>query len=183
LNSTTTAAKAAATTTRTRTGTRTKTTFFTPPPPPHRTTRNTPLSPCPPFYPPVHPPVHPPIYPSLHPALHQPHGFHYDSMHPITSFPGSNMDPNGISQRVEGYLDPQTRATNLQHTRPEWTTWDFVDLYLANLPRGIKTVDIWKNFRKEGEVALIDIFVTKSGQKDTKGKLRFRQVLSNRSWA
>jgi len=88
------------------------------------------------------------------------------------------MEANGIMPTVEGYLDAQTRSANLQHTKPEWTTWDFVDLFLTNLPQDIKTVDIWKNFRKEGEIALIDIFVTRSGQKDNKARLRFRQVLT-----
>jgi hypothetical protein len=88
--------------------------------------------------------------------------------------PDNDMNPDRASQRTEGYLDARTRSANLQHTRPEWTTWDFVDLFLSNLPPRIRTVDIWNNFKKEGEVDLIDIFVTRGGQKDNKGRLRFR---------
>lgn len=86
----------------------------------------------------------------------------------------SNMNSNRMLQTTEGYLDARTRSANLQHTRPEWTTWDFVDLFLSGLPPRIRTVDLWKNFRKEGEVDLIDIFVTRSGQKDNKARMRFR---------
>lgn len=90
-----------------------------------------------------------------------------------------NMYSHRTPQRIEGYLDTRTRAANLQHTRPEWMTWDFVDLFLSNLPPGIRTVDLWNNFKKEGEVDTIDIFVTRDGQKDNKARLRFRQVLSD----
>jgi hypothetical protein len=152
----------------------------------HRTTQTThPLSSPPPSspppYPSPHPPLYPPLRPSPHPSLHPPHNFYHHSVNPIDSSPDGNMEANGVSPTAQGYLDAQTRAANLQHTKPEWTTWDFVDLYLSNLPQGIKTVDIWKNFKKEGEIALIDIFVTRSGQKDNKARLRFRQVLSQLS--
>lgn len=95
----------------------------------------------------------------------------------IDPTPDTDMDPNASLRGSVGYLDARTRATNLQHTRAEWTTWDFVDLFVTNLPPGIRTVDLWNNFKREGEVDLIDIFVTRSGQKDTKGRLRFRQVV------
>jgi hypothetical protein len=91
----------------------------------------------------------------------------------------TNMNSNHPSQRASGYIDPRTRALNLQHTRPEWMTWDFVDLFLSNLPPGIRTVDIWNNFKQEGQVDFIDIFVTRSGQKDTKARLRFRYIISD----
>jgi hypothetical protein len=88
--------------------------------------------------------------------------------------PDDDMDSNRAPHRIEGYLDARTRSVNLQHTRPEWTTWDFVDLFLSNLPPGIRTVDLWNNFKKEGEVDSIDIFVTRDGRKDNKARLRFR---------
>lgn len=102
---------------------------------------------------------------------------HHNSMNKIQFIPHTNRDSDRMSQSVEGYLDAATRAANLQHTRPEWTTWDFVDFFLTNLPQGVKTVDLWRNFKREGEIDLIDIFVTRGGQKDTKARLRFRQVL------
>jgi hypothetical protein len=94
----------------------------------------------------------------------------------IHSVPDQAMNSYGFDQGIMGFLDAQTRAANLHHTRPEWMTWDFVDLFVTNLPPGIRTVDLWKNFMKEGDVDFIDIFVTRSGQKDTKARLRFRQV-------
>ncbi len=97
----------------------------------------------------------------------------------IHFIPDTNMKFDHVSQKAPGYIDSRTRAMNLQHTRPEWTTWDFVDLFLNNLPPGIKTVDLWNNFKVEGQVDLIDIFVTRSGQKDSKARLRFRQAISN----
>ncbi|KAF7512284.1 hypothetical protein GJ744_001852 [Endocarpon pusillum] len=107
--------------------------------------------------------------------------FHYTStprsppehtfVHETDLTPDTTMYSN---RRAEGYLDAKTRAVNLQHTKPEWTTWDFLDLFISNLPSGIKTVDLWRNFKREGEVDLIDIFVTRGGQKDTKARLRFR---------
>ena len=117
-------------------------------------------------------------------------GFHYTSTPPPPPPPPAAAEHTFVNdtdatpdttmysnRRVEGYLDASTRAVNLQHTKPEWTTWDFLDLFLNNLPPGIKTVDLWRNFKREGEVDLIDIFVTRGGQKDTKARLRFRQVL------
>lgn len=101
----------------------------------------------------------------------------YTFKSPTDTMPDANVNSNTRSQRVEGYLDARTRATNVQHTRPEWMTWDFVDLFLTDLPPQIRTVDLWNNFKKEGEVDLIDVFVTRGGQKDTKARLRFRQVL------
>lgn len=91
--------------------------------------------------------------------------------------PDTELESDTTMQGRVGYLDARTRAVNLQHIKPEWTTWDFVDLYLSKLPPGIKTVDLWNNFKKEGEVDLVEIFVTRGGQKDTRGKVRFRQVL------
>jgi hypothetical protein len=82
----------------------------------------------------------------------------------------NRMPPNS------GDLDPSTRATNLEHTRPEWTTWDFVDVIVSNFPRDVKTVDLWNNFKKEGELSSVEIFSDTRGEKTTKGKLRFRQV-------
>lgn len=84
-----------------------------------------------------------------------------------------------MSYNWSGYLDPRTRANNLAHTRPEWTTWDFVDLFVSNLPPEIRTVDLWDNFKKEGNIDSIDIFVTKAGQKDNKARVTFKQVLSD----
>ncbi len=115
---------------------------------------------------------HPPHPPLLHcsSAASPEHTF----VHAIKLVPDPIMYSN---KGIEGYLDPTTRAANLQHTKPEWTTWDFLDVYLYRLPPGIKTVDLWRNFKKEGEVDMIDIFVTRGGQKDTQARLRFRQVL------
>lgn len=111
--------------------------------------------------------------------------FHYTSTPPSPPPEHTFVNDTDFTQdttmyskrRPEGYLDAKTRAVNLQHTRPEWTTWDFLDLFLSKLPPGIRTVDLWRNFKREGEVDLIDIFVTRGGQKDTKARLRFRQVL------
>jgi hypothetical protein len=86
----------------------------------------------------------------------------------------AKMDPYRMRAGFGGHLDARTRADNLLHTRPEWTTWDFVDLFLCNLPPAIRTVDLWNNFSKEGKVDLIDIFVTRGGQKDNKATVRFR---------
>ena len=117
--------------------------------------------------------------PSSTPPPSPPPSPSHDSVNEIDFTPDTNMYSNRTPPRVEGYLDARTRAANLQHTRPEWTTWDFVDLFLTSLPPGTRTVDLWNNFKEEGEVDTIDIFVTRGGQKDTKARLRFRQVLSD----
>lgn len=112
-----------------------------------------------------------PTSPHYHSSPHSKHQSFPNQLH-LTS--GATMDPDRTWQSIPGYLDQSTRTANLQHTRAEWTTWDFVDLFITHLPPGIRTVDLWKNFKKEGEVDVIDIFVTRGGQKDTKSRLRFR---------
>lgn len=120
-----------------------------------------------------------PLHLSPHSPPPAPSQHYFDNE--IHFIPDTNMKFNRTSQDGPGHIDARTRAINLQHTRPEWTTWDFVDLFLNTLPQGIRTVDLWNNFKKEGEVDFVDIFVTRSGQKDTKARLRFRQVISDRN--
>jgi hypothetical protein len=105
------------------------------------------------------------------------HSHHLNNFQPLT--PSSAMPFNMTAHSSPGYLDARTRAINVALTRPEWTTWDFVDLFITNLPPGVRTVDLWNTFRVEGEVNFIDIFVTRGGEKDTKARLRFRQVQSH----
>ena len=114
-------------------------------------------------------------YPQFRHTPSLPSSYH-SAANEIGLIPGTNTRSSRMSQAVEGHLDARTRAANLQHTRPEWTTWDFVDLYLSNLPPDARTVDLWENLKKEGEIDFIDIFVTRGGEKDTNARLRFRQV-------
>lgn len=55
-----------------------------------------------------------------------------------------------------------------------WTFWDTVAVNLFNLPREINTRILWQAFSSEGYVSSIDLFEDSHGNKDSRGKIRFR---------
>ena len=57
---------------------------------------------------------------------------------------------------------------------PWWKHWETVAINLANLPVEADTFTLWKAFSKEGSIFSIDIFTDIHGNRDTKGKIRFK---------
>ena len=57
---------------------------------------------------------------------------------------------------------------------PWWKQWESVAVNLANVPLDANTFTIWSAFRKEGNVFSIDLFEDGHGNKEGKGKVRFK---------
>ncbi|GMG04053.1 unnamed protein product [Aspergillus oryzae] len=55
-----------------------------------------------------------------------------------------------------------------------WTFWDTVAVNLFNLPREINTRILWQTFSSEGYVSSIDLFEDSHGNRDSRGKIRFK---------
>lgn len=60
---------------------------------------------------------------------------------------------------------------------PWWKHWESVAVNLGNVPMEATTFTIWNAFRKEGNVFSIDLFEDGHGNKESRGKIRFRCVL------
>ncbi|KAE8136966.1 RNA dependent RNA polymerase-domain-containing protein [Aspergillus pseudotamarii] len=63
-----------------------------------------------------------------------------------------------------------------------WTFWDTVAVNLFNLPREINTRILWQAFSSEGYVSSIDLFEDSHGNKDSRGKIRFRPPPQTDFW-
>lgn len=66
---------------------------------------------------------------------------------------------------------PQQPASQLI---PWWKHWESVAVNLANVPLEADTFTIWKAFRKEGVVFSIDLFEDAHGNRESRGKVRFK---------
>lgn len=79
--------------------------------------------------------------------------------------------PQGLSAPLQNFGGPQ-------HRRPEddWTQWIELGVRLTSLPSTVTTLDLWKTFSKEGSIATIEIFEDSKGEKDGRGRLRFRYI-------
>lgn len=57
---------------------------------------------------------------------------------------------------------------------PWWKKWETVAVTLANVPLEADTFTLWKAFSKEGNIFSIDLFTDIHGNRDPKGKIRFK---------
>lgn len=57
---------------------------------------------------------------------------------------------------------------------PWWKSWETVAVTLANVPLEADTFTLWKAFNKEGNIFSIDLFTDIHGNRDPKGKIRFK---------
>ncbi|KAJ5114750.1 RNA-directed RNA polymerase (Sad-1) [Penicillium alfredii] len=64
----------------------------------------------------------------------------------------------------------------------QWRTWESVAINLCRVPREANTFTLWKAFRKEGSITSIDIFDDAHGQRDTRGRIRFRPPPATDFW-
>lgn len=62
---------------------------------------------------------------------------------------------------------------------PWWKHWESVAVHLNNVPLEANTFTIWNAFRKEGNIFSIDLFEDGDGNKEGRGKVRFKLVLSS----
>ncbi|KAL4924881.1 RNA dependent RNA polymerase-domain-containing protein [Aspergillus undulatus] len=64
----------------------------------------------------------------------------------------------------------------------KWKTWESVAVFLNNVPKEVTTQDLWRSFKEEGNIVSIDIWEDSHGNKNTKGKIRYRPPPSNDFW-
>ena len=57
---------------------------------------------------------------------------------------------------------------------PWWRHWESVAVSLINVPLEANTFTIWQAFRQEGNIFSIDLFEDMHGNRETKGKIRFK---------
>lgn len=65
-----------------------------------------------------------------------------------------------------------------QHSLPPWKLWNSVAVLVRNVPNEVNTFILWQAFRDEGSIRSIDLYEDQSGNRQTKGKIWFRFVLS-----
>lgn len=116
-------------------------------------------------------------------------------MKSITSAEKSMLAVAGPSQHVPSYRGRKRHAA-IRPTRPTrdsraipqqpasqlipwWKHWESVAVNLANVPLEADTFTIWKAFRKEGDVFSIDLFEDSHGNRESRGKVRFKLVMSS----
>ncbi|KAL5332831.1 RNA dependent RNA polymerase-domain-containing protein [Aspergillus crustosus] len=68
-----------------------------------------------------------------------------------------------------------------QITSP-WKSWNSVAVSLANIPKEVSTLELWRAFKNEGNIVSIDIFEDPHGNRTTRAKLRFRPPPSDDFW-
>lgn len=59
---------------------------------------------------------------------------------------------------------------------PPWSSWESLAVNLSNVPVEADTFAIWQAFKGEGWIFSIDLYEDARGNRETKGKIRFRFV-------
>jgi RNA-dependent RNA polymerase len=88
----------------------------------------------------------------------------------------SRWAPENV-QRNQGQQIPQV----LQHPSTilcPWRLWESVAVNISNIPKEADTHSLWQAFSKEGRVFSIDIFEDFHGNRESRGKIRFKSVNS-----
>jgi RNA-dependent RNA polymerase len=55
-----------------------------------------------------------------------------------------------------------------------WRAWESVAVNLTNVTAEVRTLDLWRAFKDEGNVRSIDIFEDSHGNRTTRAKIRSR---------
>ena len=76
--------------------------------------------------------------------------------------------------RTSGARTDNSDAQSLSN----WRSWLEVGVRFSGLPPNTTTRDVWEAFRKEGQIATIELFEDNSGIRDGRGRVRFRSVIS-----
>ncbi|KAI9368815.1 RNA dependent RNA polymerase-domain-containing protein [Aspergillus egyptiacus] len=82
---------------------------------------------------------------------------------------------------------PRNRRSPVPQDLPQqilapWKSWESVAISLANVPKELRTLDLWKAFKNEGSVLSIDIFEDSHGSRTSRAKIRFRPPPENDFW-
>ena len=84
-----------------------------------------------------------------------------------------------VGRPGQGTLRQPQNSSRLQQQPAQlllapWTFWDTVAVNLLNLPKEVNTRILWQTFSNEGYVSSIDLFEDSHGNRDSRGKIRFR---------
>lgn len=83
--------------------------------------------------------------------------------------------------RARFVTSPSKRASQNQQLHPQvippWKLWESVAINLSNVPPEVNTFILWQAFMKEGNICSIDLFEDFHGNREPRGKLRFRCVI------
>ncbi|CAG8234887.1 unnamed protein product [Penicillium salamii] len=63
-----------------------------------------------------------------------------------------------------------------------WKSWNTLALDIVNLPREVNTHDLHDALSKEGTIMSIDIWELRPGDRQTRGRIRFRPPPANSDW-
>ncbi|CAI7574454.1 unnamed protein product [Penicillium pancosmium] len=66
---------------------------------------------------------------------------------------------------------------------PTWRSWESLAINVFNIPEGTNTFALWDSFKKEGNITSVDIFDQRTGDRHSKGRVRFRPPPSSEFWA
>ncbi|CAG8265197.1 unnamed protein product [Penicillium salamii] len=77
---------------------------------------------------------------------------------------------------------PQLRRPPNQPEWVSWKSWNTLALDILNLPREVNTHDLHDALAKEGTIMSIDIWETKPGDRQARGRVRFRPPPANSAW-
>lgn len=59
---------------------------------------------------------------------------------------------------------------------PTWRSWESLAINVFNIPEGTNTFAVWDSFKNEGNITSIDIFDKRTGDRYSKGRIRFRYI-------
>lgn len=59
---------------------------------------------------------------------------------------------------------------------PTWRSWESLAINVFNIPEGTNTFVLWDSFKKEGNITSVDIFDQRTGDRHSKGRVRFRYI-------
>ncbi|GAB1205903.1 hypothetical protein APSETT445_004582 [Aspergillus pseudonomiae] len=92
-----------------------------------------------------------------------------------------------VGRPGQGTLRQPQNSSRLQQQPAQlllapWTFWDTVAVNLLNLPKEVNTRILWQTFSNEGYVSSIDLFEDLHGNRDSRGKIRFRPPPKTDFW-
>jgi RNA-dependent RNA polymerase len=60
------------------------------------------------------------------------------------------------------------------HIFAKWTSWDSLSVSLHGVPPNLNTFTVWKSLTQYGTIDYIELFEDSKGQRDGKGRVRFK---------
>lgn len=99
---------------------------------------------------------------------------------PTPPNPTMQSIPSRYQRTGGGYNWGQNAPQRPQNPQavPPWKLWDSVAVGLRNVPNEATALILWQAFSREGNVCSVDLYEDEHGNRGTRGKVRFRFVLS-----